>query len=292
MLRNRKLIVSVFLLLMLMLAACAKSEAPASTEQDNVTEAAETKESSAKAEDGTAERIKETPAEPESESSADDSTYMNADGVICDLSGREDLSGYSIEELTARTGDEPVLFYGMSAEELSFLFADFDPEAEYEEVPDVMTELASLAAEDENLQGAEPETYEARPYNADAPWEENGVTFFDIEGEADSSTAKENSQESSGQAPSGEGAEKYAFLGLPEDASVYAEDGEYLATLTGDIALCKEYVEKVKAAGYTVDAEETDFMGMYMYEASDTSGEKASVAISASSIIISFETGD
>ena len=182
---------------------------------------------------------------------------------------------YSAEELIEqiKNGETPVLYGGASPEALAGLFADSADGLELEE------------EEAEELKDFAFEEYEALPYNPDAPWSEEGVVYEAAEGtEAVMSGMKEESADAGDSVSDG-----YSFLTLPAGITPYSDEADWMVTFSGDADSCREYISEVKKAGYTMDAEDTDMMGILMYEGSNSDGERASVMYTNGSISVIFE---
>ena len=249
---SKVLIIALAALLIVVIAGCGRKE---ETGVEVTTEAEQSTETKQTADDGNIAGDK-------------------AAGDAGELPEERSLDDYSAEELIdqIKNGEAPSLYGGASPEALTGLFADSADGLEMDE------------EEAEELKDFAFEEYEALPYDPDAPWSDEGVVYELVEG------ADDVRPEAGKEADIGEDvSDDYSFLKLPAGTTPFADGTDWMVTFNGDADSCKEYISAVKKAGYTVDAEDTDMMGILMYEGSNSDGERASIMYTNGSISIIFE---
>lgn len=270
---SKVLIIAIAVLLTACIAGCGKregikAEGTTAAGQTAVTENANGKEQIT----GTGQTADE--AETEKAENAESVSGNTADADKAALPEEKDSDDYSAQELIdqIKNGEPPVLYGGASPEALNGLFADNSDGIEMDE------------EEAEVLKDFEFEEFEAAPYDPDAPWSDEGVVYELVEG------ADDVRPEAGKEADIGEDvSDDYSFLKLPAGTTPFADGTDWMVTFNGDADSCKEYISAVKKAGYTVDAEDTDMMGILMYEGSNSDGERASIMYTNGSISIIFE---
>ena len=259
---SKVLIIALAALLIVVIAGCGRKEETGVEVTTEAEQSTETKQ--------TAEHTAPT------EQTADDGNIAGdkAAGDAGELPEERSLDDYSAEELIdqIKNGEAPSLYGGASPEALTGLFADSADGLEMDE------------EEAEELKDFAFEEYEALPYDPDAPWSDEGVVYELVEG------ADDVRPEAGKEADIGEDvSDDYSFLKLPAGTTPFADGTDWMVTFNGDADSCKEYISAVKKAGYTVDAEDTDMMGILMYEGSNSDGERASIMYTNGSISIIFE---
>lgn len=271
---SKVLIIAIAVLLTACIAGCGKQEGIKAEETTAAGQTAVTENANGKEQiTGTGQTADE--AETEKAENAESVSGNTADADKAALPEEKDSDDYSAQELIdqIKNGEPPVLYGGASPEALNGLFADNSDGIEMDE------------EEAEVLKDFEFEEFEAAPYDPDAPWSEEGVVYEAFEEIDDIMTETDEEAANEGGNDSGD----YSFLTLPDGTVPISDETDWMATFSGDADICKEYISEVKKAGYTIDAQDTDMMGILMYEGSNPNGERASVMYSNGSISIIFE---